>query len=168
MEFDVVTLPDTDHVSVGDQAPDFTRPFVTDEYWEDRALTDVLADGPVLLLFHPMDGSFPATYLWQTVRGREWATDRQVLGVSISTPSAHKDLLREHDLSNVGLFSDPAADIADAYGVGHDLDGMTGITGHRPAAFVIDEDRTVTHAWVAGEWPAFPDYDAIEAAITDL
>jgi peroxiredoxin len=42
---------------------------------------------------------------------------------------------------------------------------MAGVAEPRPAAFVLDGDLTVTYAWVATEWPEFPDYDAIEAAI---
>jgi hypothetical protein len=30
LDFDVVSLPDVDHVEAGDTAPDFTRPLVTD------------------------------------------------------------------------------------------------------------------------------------------
>ena len=28
-------------------------------------------------------------------------------------------------------------------------------------------DRTVEYAWVAAEWPDFPDYDEVEAALAD-
>jgi peroxiredoxin len=31
--------------------------------------------------------------------------------------------------------------------------------------FLVDEDRTVQYAWAATEWPDFPDYDEIEAAL---
>lgn len=167
VDFDVVTLPPTEHVSVGETAPDFTRPYVTTEYWEDRAFADLLDTGPVTLLFHPMDGAFPTTYLWQAVRDRGWPRECTVVGVSISTPYEHKELLRHHELQDVGLYSDPGAGVADRYGITHDLDGMTGFTEHRPAVFVVDTDRTVTYAWVADEWPAFPDYDAVEAAIAE-
>jgi peroxiredoxin len=34
--------------------------------------------------------------------------------------------------------------------------------------FLLDADRTVEYAWVASEWPDFPDYDAVEAAIETL
>ena len=62
--FDVVELGPADHPEAGDTAPDFTRPLVTDEYWEDTSLSAVCADSddPVVLAFHSMDGSFPATY----------------------------------------------------------------------------------------------------------
>ena len=167
VEFDVVELPATDHPEVGDEAPDFTRPLVNDEYWADASLSELVADGPVALVFYTMDGSFPATYVWNEIRDREWSDRIEVVGVSVSTPYAHSRLIEDRGM-DYRLFSDPGAGLADAYGVAHELDGMTGVTEHRPAVFLIDEDRTVQYAWVAGEWPEFPDYDEVEAAVESL
>ena len=50
----------------------------------------------------------------------------------------------------------------------NDLDGMAGVTEPRPAVFVIGDDRTIEYVWVASEWPDFPDYDEVEAAIDAL
>jgi len=165
-EFDVVTLPETDHPESGEVAPDFTCPLVNDEYWEDRSLADVV-DGPTLLVFHPMDGAFQATYLYNEVDDRGWVTDLDVLGLSISTPYEHKRLLGER-AAGVRIFSDPSAAVAREYGVDHDIDGMTGITECRPAAFLLDGDRTVRYAWVAEEHPEFPDFDELDEAIAEL
>jgi peroxiredoxin len=166
-DFDVVDLPETDHVEAGDTAPDFTRPLVNEEYWEDRSLSSLVEDDPVLLVAHSMDGAFPATYTWNEIDDRGWAGDVTVVGISISSPYEHKQLLHER-ADGVELFSDPDAGVAEQYGIENDLDGMAGVTEHRPAAFLIDEDRTVQYAWVASEWPDFLDYDAVEAAIEEL
>ncbi|RLM56945.1 peroxiredoxin [Halobellus sp. Atlit-31R] len=166
LDFEVVSLPETDHPEVGDTAPDFTRPLVTDEYWEDASLSSVVADGPTLLVFHPMDGAFPATYIWKQLEEHDLAAEVQTAGVSISSPYEHTTLLEERPAATQ-LFSDPAADVAAQYGVEHDLDGMAGVTEHRPAVFLLDESRTVRYAWVAEEWPAFPDYEAVAAAIDE-
>ncbi|WP_144799695.1 redoxin domain-containing protein [Halorubrum depositum] len=165
-DFDVVSLPETDHVSEGDAAPDFTRPLVNEEYWGDRALDDVVS-GPTLLVFHPMDGAFQATYLYNTIDDHGWADDLDVLGLSISSPYAHKRLLAERG-EGVRIFSDPGAGVIEEYGVAHDIDGMTGITETRPAVFLLDADRTVEYAWVASEHPEFPDAEAIDDAIDRL
>ncbi|MUW15359.1 redoxin domain-containing protein [Halorubrum sp. CBA1125] len=165
-EFDVVSLPETDHVAEGEAAPDFTRPLVNQEYWEDRTLSG-LVDEPTLLVFHPMDGAFQATYLYNTVDDHGWADDLQVLGLSISTPYAHKRLLAERG-EGVRIFSDPGAGVIEAYGTAHDIDGMTGVTETRPAVFLLDADRTVEYAWVASDHPEFPDAEAIDDAIADL
>ncbi len=167
MEFDVVELPGTDHPEAGDTAPDFTRPLVGAEDWADASLSELTDEGPVALVFYTMDGAFPGTYVWNEIRDREWGEHAQVVGVSISTPYAHKRLIEDREM-DYRLFSDPAADLADAYGVENDLDGMTGITEHRPAVFLIDDDRTIQYAWVASEWPQFPDYDEVETHLAEL
>jgi len=168
LEFDVVDLEDPEHPEEGETAPDFVRPLVNEEYWEDVALSDLTDDGPVALVFHPMDGAFPATYIWNELRDRgvdEY--DATTVGLSISTPYEHKTLIEERDLGDTGIrfYSDPANGVAAEYGIVNNLDGMTGVSEPRPATFVVDEDRTVQYAWAASEWPDFPDYDAFEAAI---
>jgi len=166
VEFEVVELSETDHVEVGDTAPDFTRPLVNDEYWEDASLSDLTDEGPVLLVFFTMDGAFPATYMWNEIRDRSWDDGRNltVVGLSISDPYAHKQLVEERGM-DYRLFSDPQNGVAEEYGISHDLDGMAGVSEPRPAVFLLDEDRTVEYAWVAEEWPDFPDYDEVADAI---
>ncbi|WP_330631191.1 redoxin domain-containing protein [Halocatena halophila] len=169
MEFDVVTLGDTDHPTVGETVPSFTRPLVTEEFWEDRSLADVYADQPVLLVFHPMDGAFPSTYIYDTLesRGIDTHDGIKLVGCSISTPYAHAELLRSTEI-DASLFSDPANEVAEQFDIVNDLDGMAGISEPRPAVFLIDTDGTVLYDWVASEWPEFPEYDAIEDAIAAL
>ena len=167
VEFDVVSLSETDHVEAGEAAPDFTRPLVNDEYWEDRSLSSLLEDGPVLLVAHPMDGAFQSTYVYNEIDEREWTDRIEVVGLSISTPYEHGTFLDERGV-DARIFSDPAGEVLADYGIENDLDGMTGVVDARPAVFVIDEDRTVRYAWVGDEQPSFPPYDEIEAAIDDL
>jgi len=170
MDFDVVELDEVDHPIEGETAPDFTRPLVSDEYWEDVSLSELTADGRVLLVFHPMDGAFPATYLWNELSDRVLdIEDLTVVGLSISTPYEHKTLIDERGLTDTDavLFSDPGNGVAETYNIVNDLDGMAGISEPRPAVFLLDEDRTIEYCWVAEEWPDFPDYDDIEDAIED-
>ncbi|SNZ17689.1 Peroxiredoxin [Natronoarchaeum philippinense] len=169
MEFDVVEFEETAHLEVGEVAPDFTRPLVNDEYWEDRSLSELTDDGPVLLVFTTMDGAFPATYVWNELRERAWEDeyDVRIVGVSISDPYSHKRLIEDREI-DYELFSDPKNTVAVEYGIAHDLDGMTGINEPRPSVFLLDEDRTIEYAWVSEEWPEFPDYDEIEAALADF
>jgi peroxiredoxin len=167
MEFDVSPLPEADHVAEGETAPDFTRPLVNEEYWEDASLSELTEDGPVVLVFHPMDGDFPATYVWSELVDRAWDDEYgvQVVGLSISSPYEHANFLEaEPGVEAYELFSDPANGVAEAYGVVNDLDGMADIEEARPAVFVLDDDRTVEYAWVAAEWP----YDEVEAALAAL
>jgi peroxiredoxin len=170
MRLKVTELEPADHVEVGETAPDFTRPLVNPEYWEDTSLADLLVEGPVLLVFHPMDGSFPTIYIYNELLDREiGAEDVQVVGLSISSPYEHKDAIRERGIEHfAGLFSDPSNEVAEEYGIEHSLDGMAGIEEPRPSLFLVDEDRTVQFAWVADAWPQFPDYDGLEAALAEL
>ncbi len=165
-EFEVVDLGPTDHPEPGTTAPDFTRPLVTEEYWEDHSLSELAAgsENPLLLLAYPMNGSFLARYIWDEVTERGWTDTATVIGLSISTPYDHKSFIRERDLE-APLFSDPTNEVAAQYGIAHDLDGMAGVTEPRPAVFVLESDLTVRYAWAATQWPDFPDYDAVEAAL---
>jgi peroxiredoxin len=166
-DFDVVDLPPADHPEVGETAPDFTRPLVTDEYWEDVSLSELTDDGPVALVFYPMNGGGKSIYVWNEIRDREWIDlDPTVVGVSISHPFDHARFIEERGIEHA-LYADPANGVSEAYGVEHDLDGMTGVSEPRPAVFILDEDRTVAYAWVASEWPENPPYDAIESALRD-
>ncbi|MDG5777544.1 redoxin domain-containing protein [Haloarculaceae archaeon H-GB1-1] len=168
LDFDVVDLGPTDHVAEGEQAPDFTRPLVCEEYWEDTSLSELTDEGPVVLVFHTMDGGFPATYAWNEIRDREWHEyDAEVVGVSISSPYEHATLIEDRGIDH-RLFSDPANGVAERYGIVHDLDGMEGVAEPRPAVFVVDEQQRVQYAWVATQWPDFPDYDVVEEAIEDV
>jgi peroxiredoxin len=167
VDFEVVDLGEADHVDAGDTAPDFARPLVNDEFWEDVSLSELTDEGPVLLVFYPMDGAFPATYIWNELRDRALGDRVTVVGVSVSTPYEHKTLIEEREM-DYRLFSDPQNGVAREYGIEHDLDGMAGVAEPRPAVFLLDEERTVRYAWVAREWPEFPDYDKVEAAVDDL
>ena len=166
--FDVVELGETDHVAEGEVAPDFTRPLVNDEFWEDVSLSELTADRPVLLVFFAMDGTGSAQYSWIEMRERGWGGDGlTVVGVSISSPYEHRAFIDDHGLP-YRLFSDPANGVAERYSVVHDYDGMEGIAGARPAFYLLDRESTVRYCWVADRWPASPDFDEIERAIDDL
>lgn len=166
VEFAVTELPPPDHPEKGETAPDFTRPLVNREFWEDASLSGLAAEGPVLLVFTPMDGDFPATYIWNEIRDRAWDEehDLRIVGLSISTPYEHRRFIHERGME-YPLFSDPANDVGREYGIDHAIDGMTGISEPRPAVFLLEPDLTVRYVWVASKWPEFPDYDAIEDAI---
>jgi peroxiredoxin len=120
-------------------------------------------------VFYTMDGDFPATYIWNELRDRAWDDeyDVTVVGLSISSPYEHKTFLDERGM-DYRLFSDPQNGVAEEYGIVNDLDGMAGISEPRPAVFLLNEDRTLEYAWVAQEWPEFPDYDEIEDELTSL
>jgi len=164
VDFPVTELGPADHVEVGEEAPDFTRPLVSAEFWEDAALSDLYGEDPVVLVFHPMDGDFPSTYYWNEIRDRGWGEHATVVGCSISSPYEHTRFIRERKM-DYRLFSDPANGVAERYGIVHDNDGMAGIEEPRPSVFVIDGDGVIEYAWVSTSWPELPDYEDVEAVI---
>ncbi|MHC3436711.1 redoxin domain-containing protein [Natrialbaceae archaeon A-gly3] len=165
MDFDVVSLGPSDHPGIGETAPDFTRPLVNDEFWEDRTLSELADGNRLVLVFTPMIGSFLAEYAWNEIRDRGWDDyEATVVGVTVATPYAVSRFLDEQELP-FALFSDPSNEVAERYGVEHDLDGMAGVSEPRLSAFVLESDLTVAEAWVAREWPEFPDYDDLERTL---
>ncbi|EMA34916.1 redoxin domain-containing protein [Halobiforma nitratireducens] len=178
-DFEVVTLEPAEHVEPGEEAPTFTRPLVTDEFWEDRSLSALVgrdesegeresegeSQNRTILVFTPMTGSFLATYLWDELAERGWdEADATVVGITTGNPYSVKRFIDDNGYP-FALFADPATDVAEAYGFVHDLDGMAGVTEPRPAFVAIDADRTVEAVWVAQEWPEFPDYDDLEVTL---
>jgi peroxiredoxin/glutaredoxin len=168
-EFTVTDLPDGDHPTEGQQAPDFVRPLVSPEGWEDTALSTLTQDRPVLLVFHPMDGSPRTTYMYDEIQSRGWDQNDgyHVVGVSTSTPYEHSAFIEDGDV-DVRLFSDPSNGVAERYGVVNDRIGMAGLSEPRPAVFVIDEDRVVRYADAATQWPDPPDYEGLGDALTEV
>lgn len=165
--FDLVEFAPSDHPTEGDQAPDFTRPLVSEEYWEDTSLSDLVAkEGRVLLVFYPLNWGGKSVYWWEEIRERGWGDELTVVGVGISQPFDHQRFIERRGLEH-SLYSDPGNGVAERYGVVHDLDGMTGLSEPRPAVFLIGSELSIDYAWVADEWPPSPPYDEIEANWTE-
>ncbi|WP_255169394.1 redoxin domain-containing protein [Natrononativus amylolyticus] len=170
-EFDVVDLGPADHPASGDEAPDFVRPLVTADDWTDRSLSSLLEEGATVLVFTPMIGSFVAQYVWDELRERGWGvagdageSGVSVAGVTASTPYSISHFLDEREYP-FSIFADPANEVAAAYGIAHDLDGMAGVSEPRLAFVAVGGEGAVEAAWVAREWPEFPDYDDLEARL---
>ncbi len=164
-DFDVVDLGPADPPAEGTDAPDFTRPLVSAEYWQDYRFSGLRDDRPTILVFTPMVGSFLAKYVWDELADRGWDDrDQQVVGISAATPYAIAGFLDDNDYP-FEIFADPTNEVATEYGIVHDLDGMAGITEPRLAFVAIDADGTVDSTWVATDWPQFPDYDELEAQL---
>lgn len=167
LEFDVVDLGEADNPEPGEMAPDFTRPLVTEEFWENRTLSQLAGetDGLTVLVFTPMVGSFVGKYVGDELHDRGWHDAvGQLVGITISSPYAIKRFLADNEYP-FPFFSDPANEIAETYGIVNDLDGMDGISEPRPAVLALESDLTVAAVWVAREWPDFPEYDVLEAEL---
>jgi len=155
-------------VSVGDEAPDFTAPLANGDVAE-MTLSNAVADGPVVLAFFP--GAFTSVCSTELEsfedRLAEFAdAGVTVYGVSIDTPFAQNAFREELDLS-FDLISDSNRDIVDAYDVAMDFTALGVHNLAKRAVFVVDEERTVTYAWVSDDPGVEPDYDEVVAATRD-
>ncbi|QQQ74386.1 peroxiredoxin [Saccharothrix sp. 6-C] len=122
----------------GDQAPDFTLP---DQDGTPRALSDLLADGPVALFFYPAAMTSGCTA--ESCHFRDLATEFAEVGaqrVGISPDSVQRQnqfaTLNDFDYP---LLSDGDGAVAAAFGVKRRF-GPLPVKRH---TFVIDTDRTV-------------------------
>ncbi|XVS62400.1 peroxiredoxin [Actinosynnema sp. CA-299493] len=122
----------------GDQAPDFTLP---DQDGTSRALSDLLADGPVALFFYPAAMTSGCTA--ESCHFRDLATEFAEVGaqrVGISPDSVQRQnqfaTLNDFDYP---LLSDGDGAVAAAFGVKRRF-GPLPVKRH---TFVIDTDRTV-------------------------
>lgn len=157
-------------VAEGDQAPDFTAPIRTpDGDIAEFTLSDALEDGPVVLAFFPGAFTSVCTGEMRTFRDRLDAltdTGSTLYGVSIDSPFSLGEFAEQNEL-NFSLIGDTNKDVIDAYDVVMDFDDL-GISGvAKRSVFVVDEDGTVTYAWVSDDPGVEPDYDEVEAAATD-
>jgi peroxiredoxin len=152
--------------SEGDTAPTFTATYGTSDH-EPFDLETVLGDGPVVLAFFP--GAFTPPCSNETVAledhiGDFEAAGATLLGVSADSPFSLGAFREEYDLS-FDLVSDMDRNAIGAYDLGIDIGdlGLHGIANR--AVFVLDEDDTVTYAWVADDPTNEPDYDAVLEAV---
>jgi peroxiredoxin len=152
--------------SEGDTAPTFTATYGTSDH-EPFDLETVLGDGPVVLAFFP--GAFTPPCSNEMVAledhiGDFEAAGATLLGVSADSPFSLGAFREEYDLS-FDLVSDMDRNAIGAYDLGIDIGdlGLHGIANR--AVFVLDEDDTVTYAWVADDPTNEPDYDAVLEAV---
>jgi peroxiredoxin Q/BCP len=125
-------------VRTGDTAPDFELP---DETGTKRRLTDLLADGPVVLFFYPAAMTRGCTQ--ESCHFRDLAAEfddagGQRVGISADAVEKQQQFAARHSLG-YPLLSDPDRTVAAAYGVKRALPMLP----NRRATFVIDADQRV-------------------------
>jgi thioredoxin-dependent peroxiredoxin len=122
----------------GDQAPDFTLP---DQDGTPRSLSELLADGPVVLFFYP--AAMTAGCTAESCHFRDLAAEFAEVGarrVGISPDSvARQNRFAALNDFDYPLLSDGDGEVAAAFGVKRRF-GPLPVKRH---TFVIDTDRTV-------------------------
>ncbi|MFH5797940.1 peroxiredoxin [Haladaptatus sp. CMAA 1911] len=143
-------MPDSGVLSVGDDAPEFSAPLVTaDGEVEERGLSSLLSNGPVLLSFYPNDFTPDCIDSWCSFRDYDWFAsggDVQVVGVSKSRSATHRRFINYLDIQ-FPLYTDSELDIATAFGVKYRVFKMV----HRAkrSCFLIDQSGVVRYVWVS-------------------
>lgn len=148
-------------VDVGDEAPDFALP---DADGEQVRLSDLLAEGPVVLYFYPKDASPGCTREACAFRDRYGdltEAGATVVGVSLDPPSSHRRFADDHGLP-FPLLSDEEGAVRDLYGIPDTLGVIPG-----RVTYVIDRDAGVRAVHVSQLRPASHVQEALEA-LADL
>ncbi|MEV6508731.1 peroxiredoxin [Streptomyces sp. NPDC051642] len=128
----------TGRLNVGDKVEDFTLP---DETGAERSLTELLAEGPVVLFFYPAALSAGCTA--EACHFRDLAAEFAAVGarpVGISGDSVDKqqEFAAKHTLG-MPLLSDTDGTIRERFGVKRGFS----LAPTKRATFVIGEDRSI-------------------------
>ncbi len=127
-------------LGIGDIAPDFTLP---DQTGTDRTLSDLLADGPVVLFFYPKamtTGCTKESCHFRDLAGEFAAIGAQRVGISADKVDKQAAFDQKNSLG-YPLLSDTSKTVADQFGVKRSLLPM-----NKRATFVIDTDRRILAA----------------------
>jgi peroxiredoxin len=155
-------------VDVGDDAPDFTAPLVSDDI-APFTFSERDGDGPAVLAFFPGAFTSVCTAEMNTFQSDLAEFDdigATVYGVSVDTPFGLQEFKAQNELE-FGLVSDTNKEIIDAYGVTMDFAdfGYHGVA--KRAVFVVDADGEITYKWVSDDPGAEPDYEEVKQAAAD-
>ena len=155
-------------VTVGDSAPDFTVPLANGDV-EPFTLSEHLDDGPIVLAFFPGAFTSTCTNEMKTFQDDMAAFDdigASVYGISVDTPFALNEFREKHGLE-FGLLSDDENDVIEAYDVATDIGSIEFSGVAKRAVFVLDEDGTITYAWVSDDAGVEPDYEDVKEAAAE-
>lgn len=157
-------------VDVGDNAPDFTAPFVTDDIDAETLSETLEEDAPVVLAFFPGAFTSVCTDEMCTFESELSAFDdvgATVYGVSVDTPFALQEFKAQNDLS-FGLVSDTNKELIGSYDIEMDFADLGYYGVAKRAVFVVDDEGEVTYRWVSDDPGVEPDYEEVERAVADV
>jgi len=156
-------------VSDGDDAPEFTAPLANGGI-DSFTLSEELGDGPLVLAFFPGAFTSVCSHEMSTFEDRlDAITDAggRLYGVSVDSPFALNEFRDKLSLS-FDLISDADRELVHEYGIAMDFDQFGVHNIAKRSVFVVDEDGTVSYAWVSDNPGVEPDYDAVESAVADV
>jgi peroxiredoxin Q/BCP len=123
----------------GDKAPDFELP---DQEGTQRKLSDLLANGPVVLFFYPAamtTGCTKESCHFRDLSGEFASVGAQIVGISKDTVDKQQQFASKHSFG-YPLLSDTDQAVAKAFGLKR---GLIGLSPVQRATFVINADGTI-------------------------
>jgi thioredoxin-dependent peroxiredoxin len=126
-------------MDIGDTAPDFELP---DETGQPRRLSDLLANGPVVLFFYPAamtPGCTKESCHFRDMKAEFDAVGAQRVGISADQVEKQKRFSDKHAF-DYPLLSDPDGAVATQFGVRRKI---TILSPTKRATFVIGQDRKI-------------------------
>jgi len=155
--------------AVGDTAPRFEALLCDGETFRARALAERTGDRGAVLVFDGFVFSAIARNWWRRYDRAGWDEfdGVTVTGVVRDGPYSINEFLRQND-SPFAVFADVDGEVAAAYDLLVEREGMAGLHTARRAIFVLDDDGVVRHAWDTDEWIHPVPREEIEAAVDDL
>jgi thioredoxin-dependent peroxiredoxin len=128
-------------MQAGEPVPDFELP---DQTGTPRKLSELLANGPVVLFFYPAamtTGCTKESCHFRDLKAEFEALGAQRVGISADTVDKQAQFADKHAF-DYPLLSDPDRAVAEIFGVKRRI----GILKVKRSTFVIDTDRTVLAA----------------------
>ncbi|MEU3986576.1 peroxiredoxin [Streptomyces sp. NPDC026672] len=128
----------TQRIDVGDKVEDFTLP---DDTGTPRQLSELLADGPVVLFFYPAALSAGCTAEachFRDLAAEFAAVGARPVGISGDTVERQQEFSGRHSLG-MPLLSDPDGTVREQFGVKRGF----ALVPTKRATYVIAQDRTV-------------------------
>jgi peroxiredoxin len=155
-------------VQEGDVAPDFTAPLANGEV-DSVTLSEALEDGPVVLAFFPGAFTSVCSHEMNALQDRlDALTDSaQVYGVSVDSPFSLNEFRDKLGLE-FDLISDTNRNLVHEYDLAMDFTELGVHNVAKRSVLVIDEDGTVSYAWVSDDPGVEPSYDELEAAVANV
>jgi peroxiredoxin len=137
---------------VGETVPEFEALRCDGETFRARSLSDSLGEDGGVLVFFGFVFSAIAENWWKRYERYGWADlDVPVYGIGRDGPYSMNAFIREVD-SPFELFADVDGDVADAFDLLTEREGMAGVHTSGRAVYVLDGGGVVRDRWVGEDY----------------
>lgn len=155
--------------SIGDDAPGFEALLCDGETFRPKELDAAIGERGAVLVFDGFVFSAIAQNWWLRYEHAGWDefSHVPVYGIVRDGPYSINEFLRQLD-SPFSIYSDLNGDVAEAYDLLVEREGMAGTKTPRRAVFVLDDEGVVRYAWDTDEWIYPVPREDIEDAVKAL